>query len=65
MSDTMERILSSRFGRADGHLLSVYEKEGGYAALKQVLGSGGMSPADVRELVKASCRRTWSPSTSS
>jgi NADH-quinone oxidoreductase subunit F len=47
----MEKILSSRFGRTDGHLLSVYESEGGYTALKKAL---GMSPVDVRELVKAS-----------
>jgi NADH-quinone oxidoreductase subunit F len=51
MSGTVERILSARFGRTDGHRLPVYEKEEGYAALKKVL--GGMSPADVRDVVKA------------
>jgi NADH-quinone oxidoreductase subunit F len=46
------KILSARFGRADGHLLRVYEAEGGYRALRRTL--GGLSPADVREEVKAS-----------
>jgi len=52
MSDAMERILSSRFGRPDGHRLAVYEKEGGYTALRKAL--GGMKPAEVRDVVKAS-----------
>ncbi len=46
------RILSARFGRSDGHKLAVYEREGGYAALRKVL--GGMAPADVVEVVKES-----------
>ncbi|MBU2500825.1 NADH-quinone oxidoreductase subunit NuoF [bacterium] len=45
-------MLSSRFGRADGHKLAVYEREGGYQALRRVL--GGMQPAEVREMVKES-----------
>ncbi|MBE0567505.1 MAG: NADH-quinone oxidoreductase subunit NuoF [Krumholzibacteria bacterium] len=44
-------MLSARFGRRDGHKLAVYEAEGGYRALRKVL--GGMSPAQVREEVKA------------
>jgi NADH-quinone oxidoreductase subunit F len=44
-------ILSARFGRADGHRLDVYEAQGGYRALRQVL--GGMKPAEVVELVKS------------
>ncbi len=50
MSKSEYRVLSSRFGRNDGHRLAVYEAEGGYQALKQVL--GGMPPKQVRELVK-------------
>jgi len=46
------QILSARFGRNDGHKLSVYENEGGYRALRMVL--EGMKPADVREVVKES-----------
>jgi NADH-quinone oxidoreductase subunit F len=45
-------ILSARFGRKDGHKLSVYESEGGYQALRRVL--GGMQPAEIREIVKDS-----------
>jgi NADH-quinone oxidoreductase subunit F len=44
-------MLSARFGRRDGHKLAVYEAEGGYRALRRVL--GGMTPAQVREEVKA------------
>jgi NADH-quinone oxidoreductase subunit F len=43
-------VLSSRFGRKDGHKLSVYEAEGGYRALKMVL--DGMKEEEVRDLVK-------------
>jgi len=43
-------ILTSRFGRSDGHKLAVYEQEGGYQALRRVLGQG--DPAAVRETVK-------------
>jgi len=45
-------ILSARFGRADGHRLAVYEREGGYRALRLVL--GGMQPAEVIDVVKES-----------
>jgi NADH-quinone oxidoreductase subunit F len=44
------RMLSARFGRVDGHRLAVYEREGGYTALRKALGS--MSPAEVREEVE-------------
>ncbi|MFN2372101.1 MAG: NADH-quinone oxidoreductase subunit NuoF [Candidatus Krumholzibacteriia bacterium] len=44
-------MLSARFGRKDGHKLAVYEAEGGYRALRTVL--GGRTPAQVREEVKA------------
>jgi NADH-quinone oxidoreductase subunit F len=44
-------MLSARFGRSDGHRLSVYESEGGYTALKKALSQ--MTPAEVREEVKA------------
>jgi len=46
------KILSSRFGRDDGHKLSVYEAEGGYTALKKVMST--MKPGDVIEEVKES-----------
>ncbi len=46
------KLLSARFGRSDGHKLAVYEQEGGYQALRKVL--GGMDAAAVRETVKAS-----------
>jgi len=52
VSGKQYNILSSRFGRADGHKLAVYEREGGYQALRRVL--GGMQPAEVREMVKES-----------
>ncbi|MFH2052716.1 MAG: NADH-quinone oxidoreductase subunit NuoF [bacterium] len=52
MSGKQYNILSSRFGRADGHKLAVYEREGGYQALRRVL--DGMQPAEVREMVKES-----------
>jgi NADH-quinone oxidoreductase subunit F len=52
MSRTACRILSARFGRKDGHLLRVYEGEGGYRALRKALGE--MNPDQVREAVKAS-----------
>jgi len=44
-------MLSARFGRNDGHKLAVYEAEGGYRALRRVLGEG-VDPAAVRETVK-------------
>ena len=46
------KILSARFGRKDGHRLPVYEQEGGYTALRKVL--GGMQPDEVTALVKES-----------
>ena len=46
------KILSERFGRADGHLLKTYEAEGGYRALRMVL--DGMKPDEVAEVVKES-----------
>ncbi len=52
MAKSEHQILSARFGRNDGHKLSVYESEGGYRALRMVL--GGMKPSEVREVVKES-----------
>ena len=52
MSRTACRILSARFGRKDGHLLRVYESEGGYRALRKALAE--TSPDQVREVVKDS-----------
>ena len=52
MSREDTRILSARFGRADGHRRDVYEAEGGYQALKQVLGK--IEPDAVIETVKES-----------
>jgi NADH-quinone oxidoreductase subunit F len=46
------QILSARFGRNDGHKLSVYENEGGYRALRMVC--AGMKPEEVRDVVKES-----------
>ncbi|MFT5234132.1 MAG: NADH-quinone oxidoreductase subunit F [Candidatus Krumholzibacteriia bacterium] len=52
MSLDQYNILSSRFGRDDGHKLSVYESEGGYTALKKVLST--LKPDDVIDVVKES-----------
>jgi NADH-quinone oxidoreductase subunit F len=52
LSRTECNILSSRFGRTDGHKIAVYEAEGGYQALRKVL--GGMQPEQVTETVKES-----------
>ena len=52
MSYRAPGILSARFGRSDGHRLDVYEAEGGYRALREVL--DGMSAAQVVETVEAS-----------
>lgn len=52
MTSAAPRILSARFGRADGHRLAVYEAEGGYQALRKVL--GGIPPAAVIETIKES-----------
>jgi len=46
-------ILSARFGRQDGHRISVYEQDGGYQALRQVL-EGPVAPDQVIETVKES-----------
>ncbi len=50
MSNNQYDILSKRFESTDGHLLSVYEAEGGYKALKMALTS--MQPVEVRDVVK-------------
>jgi NADH-quinone oxidoreductase subunit F len=52
MSGQDPKILSARFGRPDGHLRRVYEAEGGYQALRQVLGK--LEPDAVIETVKES-----------
>ncbi len=44
------KMLSARFGRSDGHLLSVYEAEGGYKALRMALTS--LKPEEIRDVVK-------------
>jgi NADH-quinone oxidoreductase subunit F len=43
-------MLSERFDRPDGHLLSVYEAEGGYKALRMALTS--LKPEEIRDVVK-------------
>jgi NADH-quinone oxidoreductase subunit F len=45
-------VLLANVGVADSHTRAVYEKRGGYAALRKVMSS--MSPNDVKEVVKAS-----------
>jgi len=45
-------MLSMRFDRPDGHLLSVYEADGGYKALRMALTS--LKPEEIREVVKDS-----------
>ena len=52
MSQANCRILSARFGRKDGHKLSVYEGEEGYLALRKALME--MTPDQVTETVKDS-----------
>jgi NADH-quinone oxidoreductase subunit F len=47
-----EPVLLANIHLADSHTRRVYESKGGYEALKKVL--GGMTPNDVKELVKAS-----------
>lgn len=47
-----EPVLLANIHQDDSHTLRSYESLGGYAGLKRVL--GGMSPHDVKELVKAS-----------
>lgn len=47
-----EPVLLANIHNDDSHTLRAYESTGGYAGLKKVL--AGMSPNDVKELVKAS-----------
>ncbi|MFO0867498.1 MAG: NADH-quinone oxidoreductase subunit NuoF [Pirellulales bacterium] len=47
-----EPILLAHIARPDSHTRGVYESTGGYATLRKVL--AGQSPAEVREIVKAS-----------
>ena len=49
MTTSDYNMLSARFGRSDGHLLSVYEAEGGYKALRMAV---TMPPAEIRDVVK-------------
>ena len=46
------RILSANFDKEDSHTLAVYERDGGYSALKNAL--SGSTPDKVREEVKNS-----------
>ena len=46
------RILSANFDKEDSHTLAVYERDGGYSALKNAL--SGSTPEQVREEVKNS-----------
>ncbi len=50
-----EPVLLANVGKADSWTLPVYEANGGYQAIRKVL--GGMSPLDVIETVKASSLR--------
>jgi NADH-quinone oxidoreductase subunit F len=43
------RLLSERFGRADGHRLDVYQNAGGYQALRKALSQ--LTPEQVRQTV--------------
>jgi NADH-quinone oxidoreductase subunit F len=52
LSSADNKILSVRFGRNDGHQLAVYEKEGGYTALKKALTE--MKPGQVIDEVRES-----------
>ena len=47
-----EPVLLANVGKADSWTLPVYEQNGGYQAIRKVL--GGMSPVDVIETVKSS-----------
>ncbi len=49
----MTKVLTKNWGTPDSHRLSVYQKNGGYTALKKVL-TGKMTPAQVTDEVKAS-----------
>ena len=48
------KILSANWDVENSHTLDVYESRGGYGAMRKALTSGGMSPDEVRELVKDS-----------
>jgi len=50
LSPSDYKILSKRFDRPDGHLLSVYETDGGYKALRMALTS--LKPEEIRDVVK-------------
>jgi len=52
LSSSDYKILSARFDRQDGHLLSVYEADGGYKALRMALTS--LKPEEIRDVVKES-----------
>ena len=52
MSRSEYKMLSERFDRQDGHLLSVYEADGGYKALRMALTS--LKPEEIRDVVKES-----------
>ena len=52
MSRSEYKMLSARFDRQDGHLLSVYEADGGYKALRMALTS--LKPEEIRDVVKES-----------
>lgn len=52
MSRSDYKILSARFDRQDGHLLSAYEADGGYKALRMALTS--LKPEEIRDVVKDS-----------
>ncbi len=52
MSPSDYKMLSKRFDRPDGHLLSVYEADGGYNALRMALTS--LKPEEIRDVVKES-----------
>jgi NADH-quinone oxidoreductase subunit F len=47
-----EPVLLAQVGKADSHTLRVYEKAGGYQALRAAI--GGKMPKEVTEMVKAS-----------
>jgi len=52
LSRSEYKMLSARFDRQDGHLLSVYEADGGYKALRMALTS--LKPEEIRDVVKES-----------
>ena len=52
MALVLEKIVTGRFDNPDAPHIAGYEASGGYEAIKRLL--GGVEPADVIELVKAS-----------